>query len=179
MQFNMDVLGRVDDEEVFKNIDCVDRGTSCIDVGISELTLKFSGFTAGLIGDSSPLLRGDSLGVDSIKGHNQVSGKGFLTTGPRIEAGNVVTHMGIIRNVTVNCSLCAIICNELFTDRHRCPDVLCIVVMLVDYVVNWYSMSMDYKVLRLCKGTTRGRPARGRKDARRPYGRVWFSLYFR
>ena len=53
--------------------------------------------------------------------------------------------------MTVSCSLCAIICNELFTDRHRCPDVLCIVVMLVGYVVNWNSMSMDYKVLRLCK----------------------------
>ncbi|KAA0048434.1 ty3-gypsy retrotransposon protein [Cucumis melo var. makuwa] len=107
--------------------------------GIRELTLKFSGFTV------------DSLGVDSIKGHSQVLGMGFLTTGPRIEAGNVVTHMGIIRNVTVSCSLCAIICNELFTDRHRCPGVLCVVVMLMGYVVNWNSMSMDYKVLMLCK----------------------------
>ncbi|KAA0049972.1 ty3-gypsy retrotransposon protein [Cucumis melo var. makuwa] len=107
----------------------------------------------------------DSLDVDSIKEYNQISGKGFLTIGPRIEAGNVVTHMGIIRNVTVSCSLCAIICNELFTDRHRCPDVLCIVVMLVGYVVNWNSTSMDYKVLMLCKGTVRGRPTRDKKDA--------------
>ncbi|KAA0067898.1 hypothetical protein E6C27_scaffold138G00580 [Cucumis melo var. makuwa] len=29
------------------------------------------------------------------------------------------------------------------------------------------------------KGTARGRPTRGKKDARRPYGRVWFSLCFR
>ncbi|KAA0025190.1 ty3-gypsy retrotransposon protein [Cucumis melo var. makuwa] len=69
----------------------------------------------------------ESLDADSIKEYSQISGKGFLTTGPRIEAGNVVTHMGIIR-VTVSCSLCAIICNELFTDRHdRCPDVLYVV----------------------------------------------------
>ncbi|KAA0065502.1 ty3-gypsy retrotransposon protein [Cucumis melo var. makuwa] len=160
--------------------------------GIRELTLKFSGFAVGLFGDSS-LYSVDSLGVDSIKGHNQVSSKGFLTTGPRIEAGNVVTHMGIIRNVTVSCSLCAIMCNELLTDRHRCPDVLCIVVILVGYVVSWNCMSMDYKVLMLgcgvtvsfiygvvyltdmcilrdhftdmCKGTVRGRPTRGKKDA--------------
>ncbi|KAA0063395.1 gag protease polyprotein [Cucumis melo var. makuwa] len=39
--------------------------------------------------------------MDSIEGHNQVSG-----------------------NVTASCSLCAIGCKELFTDRHRCPDVL-------------------------------------------------------
>ncbi|KAA0045989.1 hypothetical protein E6C27_scaffold243G005450 [Cucumis melo var. makuwa] len=30
---------------------------------------------------------------------------------------------------------------------HRCPDVLCIVVMLMGYVVNWNSMSMDYENL--------------------------------
>ncbi|KAA0041700.1 hypothetical protein E5676_scaffold594G00330 [Cucumis melo var. makuwa] len=164
-------------------------------------------------------IRVDSLGVDSIKGHSQVSGKGFLTTGSRIEAGNVVTHRGLyVSSVTVGCSLCATICNELLTDRHRCPDVLCIVVMLVGYVVNWNCMSMDYKVLMLgcgvmvsfiygvvylidmitrlicvsfgitrlirasfgitrlmcgsaepldclSKGTTRGRPTRGKKDA--------------
>ncbi|KAA0047807.1 hypothetical protein E6C27_scaffold133G00540 [Cucumis melo var. makuwa] len=81
------------------------------------------------------------LGIE--RDFSYISGKGFLTTGPQIEAGNLVVHMGF---------LCAIICNELFTDRHRCPDALCNVVMLVGYVVNWYSMSMDYKVLRLCCG---------------------------
>ncbi|KAA0065613.1 pol protein [Cucumis melo var. makuwa] len=92
----------------------------------------------------------DLLGVDSIKGHSQVSGMGFLTTRPRIEAGNVVTHRGLyVSSVTASCSLCAIMCNELLTDRHRCPDVLCIVVILVGYVVNWNYMSMDYKVLML------------------------------
>ncbi|KAA0056690.1 cysteine proteinase COT44-like [Cucumis melo var. makuwa] len=48
--------------------------------------------------------RVDLLSVDSIEGHNQVSG-----------------------NVTASCSLCAIGCKELFTDRHRCPDVRLVV----------------------------------------------------
>ncbi|KAA0051425.1 pol protein [Cucumis melo var. makuwa] len=85
----------------------------------------------------------DSLSVDSIEGHNQVSGKGFPTTGPRIEAGDVVIHRGLyVSNVIASCSLCAIVCNELFTDRHRCPDVLCIVVMSMGYVVNWNFMPL-------------------------------------
>ncbi|KAA0046865.1 putative gag-pol polyprotein, identical [Cucumis melo var. makuwa] len=80
-----------------------------------------------------PSLVVDLLSVDSIEGHNQVSGKGFLTTEPRVEAGNVVIHRGLyVRNY-----------------RHRCPNVLCIVVMLMGYVVNWNCMSMDLKVLRL------------------------------
>ncbi|TYK30555.1 hypothetical protein E5676_scaffold924G00080 [Cucumis melo var. makuwa] len=152
-------------------------------------------------------LKVDLLSVDSIEGHNQVSGKGFPTTGPRIEAGNVVIHRGLhVSNVTASCSLCAIGCKELFTDRHRCPDVLYIVVMLMGYDVDWDCMLMDFKVLWLgvsfgitrlihaffgitrlicasfgitrliCasfritrligKGTARGRPTRGRKDAR-------------
>ncbi|KAA0050682.1 pol protein [Cucumis melo var. makuwa] len=117
--------------------------------GIRELTLKFSGSTAGLFGDTL-FTRVDSLGVDSSKVHNQVSGKGFLTIGPRIEAGNVVIHRGLyVRSATASCSLCAIVCKELFTDRHRCPDVLCIVVVLVGYVVNWNCLSVDFKVLML------------------------------
>ncbi|KAA0040400.1 ty3-gypsy retrotransposon protein [Cucumis melo var. makuwa] len=140
----------------------VGRRTSSIDLSnranllchrrcIRELTLMFSGFAAGLFGDSSPF-----LGVDSIEGHNQVSGKGFSTTEPRIEAGNVVIHRGLH---------CAIRCKELFTDRHRCPEVLYIVVRLMGYVMDWNWMSMDFKILRLGKGTARGRPTRGKKDA--------------
>ncbi|KAA0051967.1 pol protein [Cucumis melo var. makuwa] len=81
---------------------------------VRELMLKFSGSAAGLVGDSSPL-----LGVDSIKGHNQVSGKGFLTTGPRIEAENVVIHRGLY----VTCPLvvacmpsCVMSCLRIDTD---------------------------------------------------------------
>ncbi|KAA0059039.1 hypothetical protein E6C27_scaffold233G00640 [Cucumis melo var. makuwa] len=117
---------------------------------LKELMLKFSGSAAGLIGDSSPFSRVDSLSVDSIEGHNQVSGKGFPTTGPRFEAGSIIIHRGLyVSNVTASCSLCAIGCKELFTNRHRCPDVLYIVVMLMGYAVNWNCMSMDFKVLRL------------------------------
>ncbi|KAA0052387.1 ty3-gypsy retrotransposon protein [Cucumis melo var. makuwa] len=83
---------------------------------IKELTLKFSGSTTGLIGDSSPLL-------------------GWIRS------------RGIAKLQT------------------PMPDVLCIVVMLVGYVVNWNRMLMDYKVLRLCKGIARGRPTRGKKNA--------------
>ncbi|KAA0042480.1 pol protein [Cucumis melo var. makuwa] len=177
----------------------------------------------------APFTRVDLLSVDSIEGHNQVSGKGFPTTGPRIEAGNVVIHRGLhVSNVTASCSLYAIGCKELFTDRHRCPDVLYIVVMLMGYVVDWNCMLMDFTILRLgvsfgitglirasfeitrlicasfgitklicasfgitrligvsfgvtrlirasfgitrlmCKGTARGRPTRGKKDAEMP-----------
>ncbi|KAA0046287.1 ty3-gypsy retrotransposon protein [Cucumis melo var. makuwa] len=66
-------------------------------------------------------LKVDPLSVDSIEGHNRISGKGFPTTGPRIEAGNVVIHRGLhVSNATASCSLCAIGCKELITDRPRC-----------------------------------------------------------
>ncbi|KAA0033234.1 hypothetical protein E5676_scaffold590G00020 [Cucumis melo var. makuwa] len=57
--------------------------------GIRDLTLKFLDPTGSLFGDSS-LYSGKPTYVVSndLKGHNQVSGKGFLTTGPQIEAGN-------------------------------------------------------------------------------------------
>ncbi|KAA0052088.1 hypothetical protein E6C27_scaffold578G00640 [Cucumis melo var. makuwa] len=79
--------------------------------GIKELRFKFSGSAAGLFGDSFLFLgvfvQVDPLSVDSIEGHNQVSGKGFPTTGPRIEAGNVVIHRGlhVTRPLVVACVL--------------------------------------------------------------------------
>ncbi|KAA0061618.1 ty3-gypsy retrotransposon protein [Cucumis melo var. makuwa] len=51
--------------------------------GSTELTLEFSGLAV------------DPLSVDSIEGHNRVSGKGFPTTGPRIQAENVEIHRGL------------------------------------------------------------------------------------
>ncbi|KAA0041702.1 ty3-gypsy retrotransposon protein [Cucumis melo var. makuwa] len=125
----------------------------------------------------------DSFGRRLERDFSYISIKGSLTTRTWIEAGNVVTHMGLyISNVTVSCSLCAIICNELFTDRHRCPDVLCIVVMLVGYVVNWNSMSMDYKVLRLCKwksvvGILVMELCRGRTKSPRTSRMVYYKLW--
>ncbi|KAA0036867.1 gag protease polyprotein [Cucumis melo var. makuwa] len=67
----------------------------------------------------------DPLSVDSIEGHNQVSGKGSPTTGPRSEAGNVVVHRGL---------------------HNPMLDVWYSVVMLTGYVVDWYCMSMDLEV---------------------------------
>ncbi|KAA0033085.1 hypothetical protein E6C27_scaffold269G002100 [Cucumis melo var. makuwa] len=122
---------------------------------VRELTLKFSGFLAGLFGDSFPFLGG---------------------------------------NVTASCSLCAIGCKELFTDRHRYPGVLYIVVMLMGYVMDWNCVSFgitrlirvsfeitglicaSFGITRLIcasfgitgligKGTARGRPTRGKNDA--------------
>ncbi|TYK01922.1 hypothetical protein E5676_scaffold808G00080 [Cucumis melo var. makuwa] len=124
--------------------------------GIRELTLKFSGFAVGLIGDSSPLLGWIRWAWTRSRGITNCQVRDFLLLDleSRLET-----------YVIASCSLCAIVCNKLFTDRHRCPDVLCIVVVLVGYVVNWNCMSMDFKVLMLGKGTARGRPTRGKKDA--------------
>ncbi|KAA0043121.1 hypothetical protein E5676_scaffold592G00050 [Cucumis melo var. makuwa] len=88
--------------------------------GSKELTFKLSDSAAGLFGDSFPF-----LGVDSIEGHNRVSGKGFPTTGPRSEAGNVVVHRGLHTPML---------------------DVRYSVVMLTGYVVDWNCMSMDLEV---------------------------------
>ncbi|KAA0051912.1 hypothetical protein E6C27_scaffold60G003650 [Cucumis melo var. makuwa] len=65
-------------------------------------------------------IRVDPLSVDSIEGHNQVSGKGFPTTGPRSEAGNVVVHRGLHSNATASCNLCTIGYKELLANRPRC-----------------------------------------------------------
>ncbi|KAA0036646.1 hypothetical protein E6C27_scaffold3921G00150 [Cucumis melo var. makuwa] len=92
---------------------------------IRELTLKFLGSAAGLIRDSSLLL-------------------GWIRWAWTRSRG--ITKCQVARPLVV---ACVIVCNELFTDRHRCPDVLCIVVVLVGYVVNWNCMSVDFKVLML------------------------------
>ncbi|KAA0046942.1 gag protease polyprotein [Cucumis melo var. makuwa] len=100
--------------------------------GNRGLTLKFT-VPRQVHSGIAPFTRVDLLSVDSIEGHNQVSDKRFPTTGPRIEAGNVVIHRGLhVSNMTASCSLCAIGCKELFTDRHRCPDVRYVVVFCLD-----------------------------------------------
>ncbi|KAA0060411.1 GATA zinc finger domain-containing protein 10-like isoform X2 [Cucumis melo var. makuwa] len=52
----------------------------------------------------APFTRVDLLSVDSIEGHNQVSGKGFPTIGPQIEAGNVVIHRGLHCTLRIDAS---------------------------------------------------------------------------
>ncbi|KAA0055519.1 ty3-gypsy retrotransposon protein [Cucumis melo var. makuwa] len=128
-----------------------------------------------------PLVKVDSLGVDSIKGHSQVSGKEFLTTRPRTETGNEVTHMGIIRYV-VNWNSMSMDYKVLMLCKLK--SVVGILVMelpgdtlefeLSRSIVRWFSIgcgvtiSFIYGVVYLtdmCKGTARGRPTRGKKDA--------------
>ncbi|KAA0057653.1 DNA-directed RNA polymerase I subunit RPA1-like [Cucumis melo var. makuwa] len=61
--------------------------------GSAELTLKFSGSAADLVGLASfPWI---CRAWFSIEGHNRVSGKGFPTTGPRVQAKTVVIHRGL------------------------------------------------------------------------------------
>ncbi|KAA0043132.1 ty3-gypsy retrotransposon protein [Cucumis melo var. makuwa] len=112
----------------------------------------------------SPKHRGGFVERGLVKGHSQVQVRDFLLLDLE-SSWKRRNPQGIIRCVTVTCSLCVIVCNELFTDRHRCLDVLCIVVVLVGYVVSWNCMSVDLKVLMLDKGTARDRPIRGKKDA--------------
>ncbi|KAA0056689.1 hypothetical protein E6C27_scaffold73G00170 [Cucumis melo var. makuwa] len=90
--------------------------------GDRGLTLKFTVPRQVHLGIAR-FTRVDLLSVDSIEGHNQVSSKGFPTTGPRIEAGNVVIHRGLhVSNVTASCSLCAIGSKELVVEG-RCLNL--------------------------------------------------------
>ncbi|TYK20945.1 ty3-gypsy retrotransposon protein [Cucumis melo var. makuwa] len=116
------------------------RTISNLPLGIRELTTKFLGFGAGLIGDSSPLLGWIRWAWTRSRGITKCQLRDFLL----LDLGSSLETY-----VTTSCKLCGIVCNELFTDRHRCPDVLCIVVMSMGYVVNSNCMSMDFKVLRL------------------------------
>ncbi|KAA0051968.1 gag protease polyprotein [Cucumis melo var. makuwa] len=156
--------------------------------------LKFSGSAIGLVGDSSPL-----LGVDSIKGHNQVSGKGFLTTGPPIEAGNVVIHRGLytpmpgcsVYSSYVNglcCELELLIRASFGITRLICVSFGITRVIGVSFgVTRLIRVSFgitrlirvsfgitrliraSFEITRLmCKGTARGKPTRGKKDAEMP-----------
>ncbi|KAA0060734.1 ty3-gypsy retrotransposon protein [Cucumis melo var. makuwa] len=59
--------------------------TESPDNRIKKLTFKFSGSAAGLFGDSCPFLGGITKFQVRV----------FSTTGPRIEAGNVVIHRGL------------------------------------------------------------------------------------
>ncbi|KAA0053358.1 hypothetical protein E6C27_scaffold428G00120 [Cucumis melo var. makuwa] len=103
-----------------------------------------------------PSLVVDPLSVDSIEGHNQVSGKGFPTTGPWVEAGNVTPMPGCsVYSSYVNGLCCEL---ELYVDGLKSLKVMYVVV---------YCLDIGYAVTssKGCKGTTRGRSMRGKKDA--------------
>ncbi|KAA0045421.1 pol protein [Cucumis melo var. makuwa] len=111
---------------------------------VREVTLEFWGFTTSVVGANSPLLGWNHLDVELNKDFSYNSGKGFLTTGPQPETGNVGTHMGTIRQFSM--------------DRGVTASFIYGVVNLTDTV--------PFEIPRLiCKGMARGRPARGKKDA--------------
>ncbi|KAA0056677.1 hypothetical protein E6C27_scaffold73G00010 [Cucumis melo var. makuwa] len=164
--------------------------------GDRGLTLKFTVPRQVHLG-IAPFTRVDLLSVDSIEGHNQVSGKGFPTTGPRIEAGNLVIHRGLhVSNVTASCSLCAIRSKELVVEGRlirasfgstrvicaffRSTRLICASLGITRLIGVSFGitrlirasfgitrlMCAFYETTRLlCKGTARGRPTRGKKDA--------------
>ncbi|KAA0051356.1 hypothetical protein E6C27_scaffold55G00790 [Cucumis melo var. makuwa] len=116
--------------------------------GSTELTLEFSGLAV------------DLLSVDLIEGHNRVSGKGFPTTGLRVQAETVVIHRGL-HVVTVQ-----------YVVKHwsRCGS------WSLDGEGHTRLIGASFGSTRLicvstgstrliCRGTARGRPTRGRKDA--------------
>ncbi|TYK04048.1 pol protein [Cucumis melo var. makuwa] len=98
----------------------------------------------------------DPLSVDSIEGHNQVSGKGFPTTGPRVQAENVTSMPGCSVYTSYVNGLCYEL--ELYVDGLKS--------LKVRYVVVYY-LDIGYGVMssKDCKGSARGRPTRGKKDA--------------
>ncbi|KAA0035426.1 uncharacterized protein E5676_scaffold862G00180 [Cucumis melo var. makuwa] len=93
----------------------------------------------------------DSLSVDSIKGHNQVSGKGFPTTGPRIEAGNVEIHRGLYTPMPERSMYCSYVnglcCElELYVDGLKSLKVRFVVVYCLDIgygVMPWKDYESD------------------------------------
>ncbi|KAA0049571.1 mucin-19-like isoform X13 [Cucumis melo var. makuwa] len=182
----------------------VARGCS----GNRGLTLKFTVPQQVQLG-IAPFTRVDLLSVDSIEGHNQVSGKGFPTTGPRIEAGNVVIHRGL--HVVVFCLdidhgvwswkdgvsfgstrlICAsfggtrLICASFGSTRLICASfgstrLICASLGITRLIGVSFGITRliraSFGITRLicafygttrllCKGTARGRPTRGKKDA--------------
>ncbi|KAA0056191.1 pol protein [Cucumis melo var. makuwa] len=84
----------------------------------------------------------DSFGCGLERDFSYISGKGFLTTGPLIEAGNVVVHMGLWF-----CIGCGVMVSFIYG-----------VVDLTDMCI------IRDHLIDMCKGTARGRPTRGKKD---------------
>ncbi|KAA0032780.1 pol protein [Cucumis melo var. makuwa] len=126
------------------------------------------------------LSSGGSVERGLDRGHNQVSGKGFPTTGPRIEVGNVVIHRGlhVTRPLVVacvpsgvssclridpdaGCSCTLRICASFGSTRLICASfgstrLIC---------VSFGSTRLIGASLGMREGHMRGRPTRGRKDA--------------
>ncbi|TYK15931.1 hypothetical protein E5676_scaffold94G00400 [Cucumis melo var. makuwa] len=147
-------------------------------LGNRGLTLKFTVPQQVQLG-IAPFTRVDLLSVDSIEGHNQVSGKGFPTTGPRIEAGNVVIHRGL--HVVVFCldidhgvwswkdgvsfGSTRLICASLGITRLIGVSFGITRLIRASFGITRLICAFYGTTRLLCKGTARGRPTRGKKDA--------------
>ncbi|TYK29872.1 hypothetical protein E5676_scaffold208G001230 [Cucumis melo var. makuwa] len=66
----------------------------------SEEMLEFRSVTASVVGTNSPLFEWIRLDVELNKEFSYISGKGFLTTGPRTKTGNVDTGYELCRGGT-------------------------------------------------------------------------------
>ncbi|KAA0056707.1 pol protein [Cucumis melo var. makuwa] len=84
----------------------------------------------------------DSFGRGLERDFSYISDKGFLTTGPLIEAGNVVVHMGLW--FCIGCGVMVSFIYGVVDLTHMC--------IIRDHLID------------MCKGTARGRPTRGKKD---------------
>ncbi|KAA0043122.1 ty3-gypsy retrotransposon protein [Cucumis melo var. makuwa] len=95
---------------------------------VRELTLEFLGFTAGLIGDNSHLLGVDSLGMDSIKEHSQVSSTVSFGITRLICAsfgitGLICASFGITRLLCASFGITRLICASFGITRLICASV--------------------------------------------------------
>ncbi|TYK26816.1 hypothetical protein E5676_scaffold260G00010 [Cucumis melo var. makuwa] len=76
---------------------------------VSEVTLRFWGVATSVVGTNSPLFGWIRLDVELNKDFSYSSGKGFLTTGPQAETGNVAP----MSRCSVYCSYVDGLCCEL------------------------------------------------------------------
>ncbi|KAA0038900.1 hypothetical protein E6C27_scaffold1170G00680 [Cucumis melo var. makuwa] len=114
--------------------------------GSTELTLKFSGSAAGLVRDRFLSL-----------------GNGFPITGPRVQAKTVVIHRGL--HIRASFGSTRLICASFGSTRLICASfgstrLICVSFGSTRLICAFYGTTRL-----LCRGTARGRPTRGRKDA--------------
>ncbi|KAA0047214.1 hypothetical protein E5676_scaffold1109G00010 [Cucumis melo var. makuwa] len=140
---------------------------------VSEVTLEFRSVTASVVGTNSPLFGWIHLDVELNKEFCYISGKGFLTTGPWTDTGNVDTDYELCRGGTKGLEISWVDC-VYAVERWFSIDygVMVRFIYGVEYLTGMVSfriprlICVSFEITRLiCKGMARGRPARGKKDA--------------
>ncbi|KAA0047521.1 hypothetical protein E5676_scaffold313G00590 [Cucumis melo var. makuwa] len=138
---------------------------------IRDLTLKFSGPTASSFGNSS-LYSVDLLSVDSIEGHNQVSGKGYSYYWTSDRAWKRSNPQGITLVASVPSGVRS--CLRIDTDVRRLRRASFGITRLICASLGITRLiGVSFGITRLirasfgitglmCKGTARGRPTRAR-----------------